>query len=64
MNDCFLDAKLFKEKFNEAKEIVRTRGGKEKGDLNAEEKENTPENREDDVTNKLAQLDVKEKKKE
>lgn len=55
VNFTFLDAKLFKEKFNEAREYVR---GKEEKESNKEEKENTPENGEAEVTKKLSELEV------
>lgn len=53
----FLDAKLFKEKFNEARELMRTQEPNESND-DQEEKENTPENGEEAVTKKLSELEV------
>lgn len=56
----FADAKLFKEKFNEAKELLRTQGEKRE-----QEKENNnpavEDENDEEVTKKLSELDVSKK---
>lgn len=49
---------MFKEKFNEAREIVKAQVEDDDDDDNKEEKENTPENVEEEVTKKLSELEV------
>lgn len=56
-----LDAKLFKEKFNEARDLVKNKCGKAELENGGSEKENTPQNgtkETEEVTKRMLELEV------